>query len=748
MCRCPAHEDHSPSLHVSEGKSGVLVHCHAGCTQESVIEALAAHGIDIRKPSTGEFGTSNLSEYRHSKLGKPSRTWLYHDAKGRMVGAVARWDATGGKDIRPLIRKDDRWRAGGLKEPRPLLRLPDILANPDAPILISEGEKAAAAAATLFPHVAATTPAHGAKSPHKTDWTPIAGREVVIWPDNDAPGAEFAAAVGRLAGQAGAASVKVVTLPETLPLKWDLADEAPAGVELAALLSKARAPDPEAAANENVGSEGDDQAIARLAAMSQIEYERARNQAAKDLGIKRVSVVDRLVNATRTPAGQNLQGRAIEFPEPEPWDAPVPGAELLSDIAALIGRYMALPAPSADAVALWCVCTWLHGELEISTFLNLTSATKRCGKSPLLEVIAQLVHRPLAASGRITAAPLFRAVDMYEPTLIIDEADTFFGEDTELRGLVNGSQKRSEAQTLRCVGNDFEPRVFKTWCPKAIAGIGCLPDTVVDRALVVRIERRPADRELPKWRDRDRDAIERLRRRLVRWRDDCRLSVLAKRNHVKFPPGLNDRACDAWEILLAIGDHAGGGWAGLSGCAARACRDINADAEQQTGVREQLIADLREIWRSEGDPDKLSGETIVAALHDMEDRPWAEWRRGRPLTKNGLAKLLKDFKVYPTSVRLSDGRTPKGYKRADLEWCGNVIFSPWGDSKSNTATTRFQQWFQRFLKRNNGIACCGSESRETRFQQQLWRCCSLHTPRWPTRRYSAPIERRRLRRRG
>ena len=240
MVRCPAHDDANPSLSVTEQDGGVLVHCHAGCPQEAVLDALARSNIDIRQSSRVN-GDTCIDDYRHPKLGKPSRTWPYHDAKGRIVAYVARFESQGGKEFRPLVFKDGHWRAAGLPPPRPLFNLPGILDRPDAPVLVCEGEKATEAAAGRFSDTVATTPMHGAKSPHKTDWAPVKGREMTVWPDNDEAGAGFAEKVTRLAEQAGAASARIVQLPDGLPKGWDLADESPARLDLGKLLAEAEA---------------------------------------------------------------------------------------------------------------------------------------------------------------------------------------------------------------------------------------------------------------------------------------------------------------------------------------------------------------------------------------------------------------------------------------------------------------------------------------------------------------------------
>ena len=423
--------------------------------------------------------------------------------------------------------------------------------------------------------------------------------------------------------------------------------------------------DQEPDASEDAEADGEfEQTVTRLASLPPHKYDRKRAAEAKRLSV-RSEILDGAVKTARSAAGGDLQGRALELPKVEPWTDPVDGAALLDDTSDLIGRYVAMPGPLADAVALWTIATWLHCRLELSTFLNVTSPTKRCGKSLLMETIAELVYRPMPLSGRVTPAALFRSIQSYGPTLLLDEADTYFNEDPELRGVVNGSQRRDLAHVLRCVGDEHEPRRFTTWCPKAISGIGGLPDTVLDRALVIRLERRPGNiPTLPRWRDRDKTAIGQLRRRVARWIADHAEAILAARNSIRFLSGLNDRACDAWEALLAIAHVAGGEWTAR---ASQACEAITGDSEDETGAREKLIADLRKVFEDASDPDALPTIQILENLHAIEGRPWSEWRRGKPLSPRGLSDLLKPFKVQPKTFRQPSGGTPKGYRRQDLE---------------------------------------------------------------------------------
>ncbi|WP_167525244.1 AAA family ATPase [Roseomonas genomospecies 6] len=183
------------------------------------------------------------------RLGKPSAEWAYRDANGDLLGMKCRFDRDGGgKDVLPLVfarntvTGEAAWRWQAFPSPRPLYGLDRLAARPGAPVLVVEGEKTTDAAAILFPgHVAVTSPS-GSKAADKADWSALAGRRVVIWPDHDEPGRSYAEAVARLALAAGATSVAVVQVPAGWLDAWDLADEPPPGVtvdDLRAMLENA-----------------------------------------------------------------------------------------------------------------------------------------------------------------------------------------------------------------------------------------------------------------------------------------------------------------------------------------------------------------------------------------------------------------------------------------------------------------------------------------------------------------------------
>ena len=145
----------------------------------------------------------------------------------------------GGKTFRPLALENGSWRSKGIPEPRPLYNLRALREDPDAPVLVVEGEKTSDAVRRLLPSYVPITSMHGAEAPQANDWRPLKGRDVVIWPDNDAKGHQYAGKVAELVRKAGSSRIRIVHLPEGLPPKWDLADPVPHGVDVEKLITDA-----------------------------------------------------------------------------------------------------------------------------------------------------------------------------------------------------------------------------------------------------------------------------------------------------------------------------------------------------------------------------------------------------------------------------------------------------------------------------------------------------------------------------
>jgi hypothetical protein len=203
-------------------------------------------------------------------------------------------------------------------------------------------------------------------------------------------------------------------------------------------------------------------------------------------------MLDRLVNLKRAELGldgdDGKQGRAISFPEPEPWPESVDGGTLLDALSEVIKRHVVTAKHSRDLAALWAVHTYLLDAFMITPRLAVRSPVKRCGKTTLLDVLSRLVHRPLPAAN-ISAAAVFRVVESHRPCLLIDEADTFLRDNEELRGVLNSGHRRG-GSVLRTTGDDHEPRAFATYAACVIALIGQLPGTLSDRSVMIDLKRR------------------------------------------------------------------------------------------------------------------------------------------------------------------------------------------------------------------------------------------------------------------
>ncbi|WEX08935.1 AAA family ATPase [Chelativorans sp. AA-79] len=260
--RCPAHDDRRNSLSVSEGDRGkLLAYCHAGCSFEEVAEALNALGVSASAPKTrpkrSKAEEDGLRRVRFvgSKTPdpdfedicgrEPDHVYPYTDTRGRRIGFTVRFDDKKGKRFFQITPwRDDLgricWRMADFAHPRPLYNLEDLGLADDDPVLIVEGEKAADAAADIFPSHVVLTWHGGANAVRKSDWSPLMGFDVVIWPDADDPGLAAADAIARELRVVGAASVRIVDLPDVLPRGWDLADEVPEGVDVSALVRDAK----------------------------------------------------------------------------------------------------------------------------------------------------------------------------------------------------------------------------------------------------------------------------------------------------------------------------------------------------------------------------------------------------------------------------------------------------------------------------------------------------------------------------
>jgi hypothetical protein len=364
---------------------------------------------------------------------------------------------------------------------------------------------------------------------------------------------------------------------------------------------------------------------------------------------------------------------------PIPTAPAVDGARLLGELRAAFSRYVVFPSPqAADAVTLWTAATHAQPAWEHAPRLAVVSPLKRCGKSRLLDVVAETCHAPLITINA-TIAAVVRSIGADPPTLLVDEADTLWGTrkqadaNEDLRGLLNAGHQRNRPM-LRWDVTSRSAEQLDTFAMALLAAIGELPDTIMDRAVIIRMRRRaPGEHVQPYRTRRDAPPLHDLRDRLAAWAR----AHLRELQHAAPAMPLEDRAADTWEPLIAIADLAGGDWPARARDAAATMTQAEAQQEEDTAASVRLLADLRQVFQTTG-AEALYTSTILEALHQLEDAPWADWY-GHPLATRDLARLLRPYQVESKNIREHGTGAPrKGYVRADLQdaWARYVPLHP------------------------------------------------------------------------
>lgn len=373
-----------------------------------------------------------------------------------------------------------------------------------------------------------------------------------------------------------------------------------------------------------------------------------------------------VLNANGSASSQrDLQGTAVEFEEVEPWPDSLDGADLVEEVVRSIRRHVVISEYGAVAAALWILHTHALAAADVSPILGISSPAKRCGKTTLQSVLRHLVRRPLPASN-ISGAALFRTIEKHQPTVLLDEADSYLTENEEMRNLLNAGVRRDDAYVYRVVGDDHEPRCFSVFAPKTVSLIGRLPETLEDRAIIVRLERKKKTETVERLRGRSaRETFEPLRRKAATWTAD-HLEELRELEPA-IPESLNDRAADFWEPLLAIADAVGGVW---PDGARRAATVLSGEEDLHDNTPAiHLLSDLRDVLIA-SERGRISSKALAEALASLEERPWGSWHHGKPITPNQVSRFLKRFGITPRTLRLPENERAKGY---DLGSCQDVF---------------------------------------------------------------------------
>jgi len=399
-------------------------------------------------------------------------------------------------------------------------------------------------------------------------------------------------------------------------------------------------------------SETLEEAIYRLSNLPALEYEKIREAEAKRLEV-RVGALDKEVSIARK-SKQEEGGKAAMFQTVEPWPEEIKADQLLHEIHKTMRCFIVCSNETAVTATLWIAFTWFIEQVQVAPLAVITAPEKRCGKSQLLNLFSVLCYRPLVASN-IAPAAVYRIIEAHAPTLLIDEADSFMRDNEELRGVINSGHTRQSAYVIRCVGDDHEPRQFSTWGAKALSGIGHLPETIMDRAVILELRRKLPSESVQRLRHADPEVFKRLASKLARFAADAGHAI--KRARPVLPDELNDRAQDNWEPLLAIADYANGDWPRL---ARNAALKLSGMEQEAVSLSAELLADIKEVFETKR-TERISTADLIHHLCDDDEKSWATYNRGKPITPRQVSKKLRDYGIGSKTIRLGYD-TAKGFE--------------------------------------------------------------------------------------
>jgi hypothetical protein len=314
------------------------------------------------------------------------------------------------------------------------------------------------------------------------------------------------------------------------------------------------------------------------------------------------------------------------------------------------------------ALALWILHTYVFDRYTITPRLALLSPVRRCGKTTLLSLLGLLVAAPYRADS-VTAAAVYHQLDCRpKTTWLVDEGDNLdIFKNGVLRAVFNSGHRRG-GSIGRFVGG--WSRKFPTFSPLAVAAIGMLPLPLVDRSIVINMQRAPRHVQI-KLLDEADPAFVLTRDAARQWAARCSLSP-----QPEMPASLRNRAADNWRVLLAIADALS-----HSDDARNAATALCSNQpDEDVGVL--LLADIQIVFVTHG-VDRLSSAVLVEALLGLEHAFWHEWRgpnddrQPRKFTQGDLARMLRPFRIRPRTIwpkyRQAGGRSARGYLRSDFE---------------------------------------------------------------------------------
>lgn len=333
------------------------------------------------------------------------------------------------------------------------------------------------------------------------------------------------------------------------------------------------------------------------------------------------------------------------------------GAGLLRHAEEFIRRYLVLPSGALLPVALWGKGTHLFPIFDCFPYLAIVSPTKQCGKTRLLEVLG-LLCSDAERTSNISEAALFRLIELHHPTLLLDEMEQLRekGERAQiLRNLLNAGNRR-DAVAIRCADGGARIDRCNVFCPKALATIGSLPDTITDRAICIQMQRRTQAEKIERFLfQKVEPEARKIRERFAAWAKYHRDTIQAAYANAPDLDFLGDRDAEVWMPLFAI----------LAVADPGRLKELRQSAELLSGQKHEDAAEESFAVRALLDTDSVLGDAaehirsadLLSRLRAIEESPWSSL----DFDARRLARLLRSFGIRSKPFR--DGEsTPRGYE--------------------------------------------------------------------------------------
>lgn len=613
-----------------------------------------------------------------------------------------RIDKDGSKWIKPFYYDGNCYRLGEpptTKDPnykKPLYHLPLL----DNTVYIVEGEKCVQ---SLLDIGLTATTTGGATSINQCDLTPLQGKRCIVWRDNDKSGQDWQANLSQALTALDIAydviDVDKVQLPtgEPMPAKGDCYDLVQAyfadGQDsngIIEIIQTLPTYQPIASIEPTANPLADDDplqelenkkqqliaCVQELAKLDDIKITLALGEVAKRFNVSKDKIL--------ALVSEQKQGQLVA--EIEPYHEPVTHDEIYTALYSLVHEHMAIDEPLKVAFVLWVIFTYLTDISDFAPIAWITAPERQCGKSTLLGLFERVVNKPMAFNN-ITQAVLYRVMEQFKPTLLIDEIDTSLKDKNELLGIVNAGYSRHASNVPR-INQDKGGIVekFDVFGAKVFSGIGEMKGTFASRAIRFELRRKTNSDKVKRFNKRTLpyETTNELQRKVKRWAVDNRQAVQAVQTPLL---QINDRDFDNWEILLQIATVLG-----VYDKALQACLTL-CNRKDEPSLNEMLLSDIREVFTTE----RIKSVDLLARLNADDEKCWSTFKNGSPMDIYQLATKLRKFGITSKGMRVAGEQgTVKGYERADFVkvWANylppqeleqNPFLTPFIDTPQKTA---------------------------------------------------------------